>query len=105
MSRNYRTFLFTADTINGVIQQFPKQYFLRCGQVTPIGLSIVRNYTGTECIQAMTVFLIQYDGELLGNSCFKSFSAFMRFYQAVCQSSYLLLNGCNMTLNGCVVNI
>lgn len=105
MSENYRTFQFTADSIDGVIQEFPKKFFLRCDQVQIIGASQVRNYTGTWCIQVMNVFLIQYNGQLLGSKCFKTFEQFVRFIKSVCQYDYFLMNGRNLLINGCKVSI
>ena len=105
MSDVYRTFSFTADTIDGKIQQFPKQFYLRCGQVTPIGAQTVRQYTGTECIQAMNVFVIYYNGQLLGSKCFRDVLQFLQYFKSVCEYNYFLLNGCYMTINGCQVSI
>lgn len=97
----YKTFKFIAETIDGVIQEFPKEFYLRCEQVIPIGASQVRNYNGTECIQVMNVFLVQYNGQLLGNTCIKDKSQFVQFFNARCRWDYILLNGCNLQLNGC----
>ena len=101
MNNNYRTFKYTADTIDGVIQEFPKQFYLRCGQVQIIGPSQVRNYNGTECIQVMNVFLVLYNGQLLGNVCHKTKSGFLNFLRSVCNVDYLGINGGRLELNGC----
>ncbi len=98
---NFNTFKFTADTIDGKIQEFPQVFSLRCKLVKPIGESIVREFNGNECIVAMKVFLIMYEGQLLGNRCHKSFTGFMNFLRAQCFTDYLSLNGCNLQLDGC----
>lgn len=108
MSDNYKTISFIADTIDGRILEFPKQFYLRCSFIRPQQVQVVRNYTGTECIEAITVFLIYYDGQLLGSKCWKSFDSFMRFYRAACQGQgtcNLLVNGNLLQLNGCNLTI
>lgn len=95
------TFKFTADTINGVIQQHPQQFHLRCSKVKPIGLSIVRTFNGNECIQAMKVFLILYDGKLMGNKCYTTYDEFMQALKNTCFTDYIMINGCNLQLDGC----
>lgn len=94
------TFKFTADTIDGVIQQSPQLFYLNCNKVKPIGASVVRTFNGNECIQSMKVFLVLYDGKLLGNKCHTTFTEFIDFLKAVCYSDYLLLNGVNLELDG-----
>lgn len=105
MSNNYRTFKFRADTIDGKIQQFPQYFLFRCGEVKPIGVDVVRQYDGNECIVAMRVFLVLYNGQLMGNKCFKTFTQFMSFLRGQCNTDYISLNGCVMALNGCSVTI
>lgn len=100
-------FKFTADTIDGKIQDHPKQFQLHCDLVKPIGIQVVRDYNGSECIQAMKVFLIMYGGQLLGNKCYGSFESFFQELKSVCygigaiqvNDCYLKVNGCNLTLN------
>lgn len=95
-------FKFTAHTIDGKIQEFPQQFQLHCGLVNPIGVQVVREYNGNECIVAMKVFLIMYGGQLLGNKCYESFTGFMQELKAVCYGmGNLQVNGCNLRLNGC----
>lgn len=95
-------FKFTADTIDGKIQEFPQQFQLHCGKIKPIGLQTVRDYNGNECIQAMNVFLIYYEGQLFGNKCYTSFAGFMQELKAVCYGfGNLQVNGCNFQVNGC----
>lgn len=98
-----KSFKFTADTIDGKIQQFPQQFYLHCDKVKPIGESIVREYNGNECIVAMKVFLILYNGQLLGNKCHRSFEGFMNFLRSKCYTDYMLVNDCILTMNGCDV--
>lgn len=106
MSNEYKTIKFTADTIDGKILEFPQQFYLRCSLIRPQQVQVVRNYTGTECIEAITVFLIYYNGQLLGSKCWKSFDSFMRFYRAKCQGFGLgnvCVNGKPLLMNGCRV--
>ena len=95
-------FKFTADTIDNKIQEHPKQFQLHCDLIKPIGIQVVRDYNGSECIQAMTVFLIMYGGQLFGNICYESYAGFFQEWKAVCYGTGTLqVNGCNLRLNGC----
>lgn len=96
-----RQFTFVADTVDGKIQEFPQKYYLDCGRMSPQGTSIVRNFDGNECIQAMSVFLVYYDGHLFGSRCYKSMDDFVQARKARCFTDYLLLNGCGLELNDC----
>lgn len=100
-----RIFKFTANTINGVIQEFPQQFQLRCDLIKPVGYETVRNYDANECIVAMNVFLIMYGGQLMGTKCYISFTNFMNALRGVCFTDYLLANDCILTLNGCKVRL
>lgn len=97
-----RIFKFTAHTIDGKIQEFPQQFQLRCDFIKPLGNEIVRQYNGSECIQAMKVFLIYYEGQVLGNKCYTSHSGFIQELRAICHGfGNLQVNGCDLRLNDC----
>lgn len=103
---NYTTFSFVANTIDGKIQEFPKQFFLRCNLVRPIGNSIVRQYNGTECIVSMKVFLIYYEGQLFGSTGYQTFDEFNAFLRSQCNDQCgVTINGCYALINGCHVTI
>lgn len=98
-------FTFVADTIDGKIQQFPTTFFFDCELMQPQGEVIVREYDGNECIVAMPVFSVYYDGRLFGTKAYKSMNEFVRARQAICFGikCRFLVNGCNMVINGCEV--
>jgi hypothetical protein len=108
MSSNYKTITFTADTIDGQILEFPEKFDLRCSLIQLIGAQTVRNYTGTECIEAMNVFVIYYCGQLLGSKCWKDSRSFFKWMKSRCENAGfrnvcidtkpLLINGCVMQL-------
>lgn len=105
MSDNYQILNFTADTIDGKILEFPQQFALRCGFIQQIGVQVVRNYTGTECIEAISVFLIYYNGQLLGSKCWGSKQSFFKYYRRVCQGGgNICINNKPIFINGCKVS-
>lgn len=108
MSAEYQILNFLADTVDGKILEFPKKFYLRCGMIQQLGVQVVRNYTGTECIEAITVFLIYYNGQVLGSKCWNSKRDFMRYYQAVCQGDGLknvCIDNRPLQINGCWIKI
>src|ERR1700678_4266117 len=98
----FRTFQFLADTIDGVILEFPKLFYLQCSCVKPLGCDIVKNYTKTECIKAKKVFLIYCSGQVFGSCQFTGVAQFVQYVNNSCNPNPLcniLLNGCQLTLN------
>ena len=100
----FSTFQFTASTINGAILQFPQLFYLRCNLVIPIKRDIVRQFDGNECIVARKVFLVMYQGQLLGSTDFCSMDEFLNYRNASCfpkpPCCGILYNGCYLTFNG-----
>lgn len=101
----YKTFKFIADTIDGQIQQSPKLFYLRCDEVKPIGNSVVRQFDGNECINAMKVYLVYYRGQLLGSKGYQTAEHFFNFMQSECKECGVTINGCLITINGCFTTI
>ncbi len=103
----FRTVKFTARTIDGVIQEFPETFNLICGQITPVGRQIVRNYNGNECILNVNVFLIYYGGQSLGSIDFETADQFIEYVNNGCNSGcakeYLEMNGCYALVDGCAL--
>lgn len=100
----FSTFIFTANTIDGKILEFPQIFYLRCNLVTPLGCDIVRQYNGNECIVARKVFQVMYQGQLLGSSQFKDLSSFLLYRNNQCNpvaNCDIIYNGCNLVYNGC----
>ena len=101
------SFSFTADTINGAIQERPKIFTLDCECVIPIGVDIVRDFDESLCIVAKRVFLIRYNQDVFGTCQFKSLEEFIQYKNLACSccqdtvECVLLINGCNATINGC----
>lgn len=96
---------FTADTIDGQIQEFPKLFYFPCDQVIPLGVSVVKSFDQELNIVAKRVFLLQYQTQSFGSSQFESLSDFNQYISAYCQccpaKCIVLVNGCNLQLNGC----
>lgn len=104
----FKTFQVTVSTINGRILEFPQQENFRCNIAIPIGLQVVRQFDGNECIKARKVFLIEYDGQLFGTLQFKTLEDFLNYRNSNCrpvQSCKILFNGCYVMFNGCFVTI
>lgn len=104
MSR-FRTIKLTAKTIDGVIKEFPQTFNLICGRIVPVGEEIIRNYTGSDCIKAVKVFLIYYEGQSLGTTDFKNADEFISFVNssctAPCDKDFLQMDGCFAMVDGC----
>lgn len=109
MSDVFQTFKFTADTIDGKIQEFPQTFDLRCVRVKPLGVDIVRQYNKTQCIVAKKVFLIYYEGQVFGSTQFSSVVQFVQYVNNSCRSfcvpAYLTIDNCYLDLNGCHVRL
>lgn len=102
---SFSTFKFTADTIDGCILEFPKEFDLRCDKVNPIGETIIRQYDGNECIVAREVFLVYYCGQTFGTTQFKTLDQFLAYRNASCvrpKECNLSWNGCSL-INNCVL--
>lgn len=82
------------------------QYF-QCGLVRPLGNQVVREYDGNECIRAVKVFLVAYNGHIFGREGFTDKSDFLNELNAICYPSRCLIkiNGCAVKINGCFVHI
>lgn len=95
-----------AKTVNGQILEFPQTFQLNCSILKPLGLQVVRQYNGNECIVAVRVFLIQAGNQLLGSNQFCNMNDYLNYINANCTASdkcYLAVNGCFLTLNGCLI--
>lgn len=98
-----RSFPLMIKVINGEVQEFPVQFYFRCDQLKPSGPTIYRYFDDAMCSVAIRVFNLNYNGELFGSTQFKTNEEFWRYWGAVCngpQKIMLLLNGCNMVING-----
>lgn len=100
----FSTIKFTANTIDGNIEEFPVTFDLLCKSVQPIGVNIIRQFNSNECIRAIKVFIVYYRGQNLGSTQFKSMSEFLQYFQSVCQTPKfcgITYNGCDLTYNSC----
>lgn len=103
-----KTFSLNIDTINGVVQEFPQLMYFRCDQITPVGMTIVRYFnTYTMCQYAHKTFYLLYKSELFGTQQFKTFEDYnnFRFWHCCDTEIILLVNGCNLTINGMNLNL
>lgn len=104
----YKTFKFTAHTIDGKILEFPYSFWMRCDLVTPLYQGIVRAYDKNECIVARKVYLVSYGGHLYGTEDFTNMEDFVEYQQTNClvkDICYLLFFGCPVTINDCLIEI
>lgn len=99
-----KSFVFIADTINGEICEFPFEFYLPCNDRVQIeGMIPIRGFTPNDCIEVRRVFAIKFGDDLLGSTQFQSRQEFLDYQAAACSCSQILMNGCNITLNGCLV--
>lgn len=104
----YRTFKFTAHTIDGKILEFPYSFWMRCDLVTPLYQDIVRAYDKNECIVARKVYLVSFGGHLYGTEDFTNMPDFVAYVKANCvvrSCCFAIYNGCFITINGKKVTI
>jgi hypothetical protein len=107
MSR--KSFAFRADTINGVIQEFPPTMTFFCGDVTPIGIDLVRDFDEDACGIVKRVFLILYNGSTFGTTQFKSRDEYDQYIQTQCnccpQICYVKIGDCDVMIGNCLVSM
>lgn len=99
-------FRFIASTIDGQILEFPKEFYLNCDLVVPIGRTIIRQFNNEECIVARKVFLVYYEGQNLGSTEFKTMDEFISFRNNSCKKASpcnIFYNGCSLIYNNCVI--
>lgn len=99
----YRTFKFTAHTVDGKILEFPYPFWMRCDLVKPLYQDIVRAYDKNECIVARKVYLVWYAGHLYGTEDFTNMPDFVEYVRTHCQvrvCCFAMLGGCFITING-----
>ncbi len=78
----------------------------KCGDVKPLGEEIVRNFDANECILAKKVYLLYVNGEVLGTTQFRNLDEFLAYQQSSCVkcgSCDILIDGCYMYIDGCLV--
>lgn len=97
-----------AETVNGTIKPFPIEVFVTCGQLKPIGIEVVRNYDGNECILAKRVYLVYHNGDVLGTTQFKTLDEFLSYQKEVCvpDSNYcdFYIDGCQVVFGDCLIS-
>ncbi len=101
---------FTADTIDGQIQETPQVFYFPCDKVIPLGTSVVKSFDESMNIVAKRVFVVQYGSRSFGSCQFQSFSDFDTYLGSQCQccpctECFVLINGCFIEINGCVAQI
>lgn len=66
---------------------------------------MVKSFDDDLGIVAKRVFVVQYNNHSFGSTQFKSLSDFNQYVSATCQCCpqrcVILVNGCNLQLNGC----
>lgn len=97
----YRTFKFTANTIDGKILEFPYSFWMRCDLTKPLYQDIVRAYDKNECIVARKVYLVAYGGHLYGTEQFTNMDEFVNYRNTNCR----VLVCCTLTWKNCFVTV
>lgn len=97
MAKKKRTFEFYADVVDGKILSTPQEFTLYCERTRPLGLDVVRQFNGNECILAKRAFFVWCDNHLFGNSSFTTFAQYNQFQNAACR-----IAPCGFTIGGCV---
>lgn len=100
----FSTIKFHANTVDGDIMNAPVSFDLQCKLVRPIGSTIIRQFNNNECIRAIRVFLIYYEGQNLGTTQFKTMDEFIKYLNNTCnpvKDCGLIYLGCPLTVNGC----
>lgn len=96
--------------INGEVQEFPVTFYFKCDMLrpAPVAATIYRYFDDAMCSIAMRIFYLQYGTDLFGSTQFKTTDDFWNYWSALCnglQPILLLLNGCNMIINGKNVSV
>lgn len=94
--------------VNGEVKEFEQEFYFRCDQLKPSGPTIYRFFDEFMCSHAIKIFNLNYNGELFGSTQFRTRAEFWTYWSTLCngpQKIMLLLNGCNMILNGKKVSI
>lgn len=102
-----KTIKITVQVLDGQILETPLTIGIDCDKIKPIGMQTIRNFWKvTGCIVALDVFLVYVNGKIFGLKDYDH-DSFMEFYYAQCkccnesQFCFLLINGCDATVNGC----
>lgn len=93
-------------TIDGKILEFPQEFILRCERVKPLGQDIVKEFNSSGCIVATKVYLIYYEGQVLGNRNIKTLDEFLLLRNSGCNfviGCPLVYNGCTIVYRGCTL--
>lgn len=101
---DFSTFLFTANTLDGKILEFPLPVNMRCDLVVPLYQDIVRDYDKDFCIVARKVYLVSYGGHVYGTLDFTTMQQFVDYRNVSCGLQqgccFITFNGCYITFNG-----
>lgn len=103
---SFKTLSIVAKSVNGEIYEFPKTITVPCGQLIPVGLSLVRVYDISDCIVVYKLYLVRHNEDVFGTEQFDSLEGFEQYVNSMCQCCpdddccYLLYNGCYITFNG-----
>lgn len=96
------------ETINGRITNSPETLYAQCGQIKPLGIEVVRNFDGNECIVAKRVYLVYYNGDVLGTTQFKTLDEFLSYQKEACvpDSNYcdFYIDGCQVVFGDCFIS-
>ena len=103
-----KSFPLQIKVINGEVQEFPVTFYFRCDELAPEGPAIVRYFDEAMCSIAIKVFYLRVNQELFGSTQFKTMADFWNYWSPLCNGPHpimLLLNGCNMIINGKNVSV
>lgn len=95
-----KSFPLDVNVINGEVQEFSKRFYFNCDQVKPIGETIIRYFNEDMCSVAMKTFYIEYNQNLFGTNAFTTKQQFWDYTNCYPHTVLVLINGCNMKING-----
>lgn len=102
-------FKLIINALNGQILRTPREQWFDCDLVVPLGLQVIRQYDGNECINAKKVYLLAYQGMTFGTDVFSTMDGYVEYRNANCDAAdpccYILFGDCYITYNGRKISI
>jgi hypothetical protein len=92
-------FKITVSTIDGNILEFPKELWVDCSLVTPVGEQVVKFYNKEECVVSKKVYMVVYQGHKYGLDNFTDLQQFLDYLNSQCRTEKC----CDIAVNGCIV--
>ncbi len=84
----------------------PKDIWVVCDQVVPLGLQVIRQANSSECFVARSAYMFSFQGVLYGSFSFNTLQEFIDYRNTNCtilECCTVLVNGCMLSYNGKLV--